>query len=477
MDKERLKTLFLSILVVISIILTQQLWYPSFAKTIKMGENKIVVVEERKKVISPKSIIASFGAGDRKKNYYTFLSSDIDFVWEQSKYILKDYFLGDPQITSIKNDTYMQANTLKSIELEFANNMPTILISSIFDSSDNKISGNIKQVKKILIPAFNRGTIYVLENKDNIYEVKLSSYEENSALVDFINKLENTDHIKFHPMSSLFEGLEENNTIMPINYNLDARQVFVESEIDVDDEAVLIKRSKSFFNENFDFVKTIKETSGATVYIYGYGEKSVRINNKGALDYNEEIGNTPNANVLASLDAALSFIYTNGGLPKDSYLKNIENVTNGPNRGYRFSFGYRIGGLPVEFNKNKIKHPIEIEVYGNKVKTYRNLVRKPLEVQGITPYQNVLYFPNIIENNIKFLESQYFNKENQFTQSAENKSLQILKDIEEVEMVYFDTAQDGKRQLLKPSWMIKIKKDIYYFDGYTGELINSVVLN
>ena len=486
MDRERLKTLILSILVVMSILLTQQLWFPSPIKILKPEArsrklHSLTVAEKRKDIISPSSIIVSFGAGDRRKNHYTVLSSSLDFVWDESKNILKDYFLGDPEITSVTYEKYIQNNILKSVELEFSDNIPTILVSSIFDSLENKVVRNIKEIKKILIPAFNRGVIYIVENNDSIFEVKLLEHAENSTLVSFIDELETVEYIKYHPIFSLFNELESNYTPMPINNAVATTQTFVESEIDIENDAMLIERSKNFFNENFDFVKTIKETSGAVVYIYGYGEKRVRINEKGALEYNGEIGNISSSNVIESLDAAIDFISKNGGFPEGTYLKDIQNILKDQNQnnGYRFSFGYRIGGFPVEFNSNKMEHPIEIEVYGNKVKSYRILVRKVMDMQGISPEQSILYFPDIIEKNLEHLKLKYFNKEQQLPEQIddEDKILELLKGIEEVRMVYFDTVEEGKGQLLKPSWRIKIKGDIYYFDSYTGDLINSVMLN
>ncbi|HZK57260.1 MAG TPA: two-component system activity regulator YycH [Clostridia bacterium] len=479
MNRERLKTLILSILVIISVILTQQLWFPSPVNTLKMGagankDSHMTVIEERKNIVSPKTIIVSFGVGDRKKNYYTILSSDIDSVWNRSKVILRDYFSGDPEIIPVEHDVYVQAGILKSIELEFGDNMPTALISSVFDSSDSKIVKNIKEIKKILIPAFNQGTIYIAGSKeDDIYEARLYGYEKNTALVDFIDELEGKEFTKYHPVSSLFDDIDENYTIIPINYALTAKQIFVESEIDVKDEIRLREYVKNFFGEGFDFVKTIKETSGAVVYIYGYGEKSVRINKEGILEYNEEIGSMSGTNVLVSLDAAVDFVCENGGFPEGTYLKHVQAITDGQNKGYRFLFGYRMGGLPIEFDRNKMESPLKIEVYGNKVKTYHNLVRRAMNMQGVDSEQKILYFPSIIEKNIRHLELLYPDSENQSKKGKhdEEKISQILKDIEEVRLVYFDTMERQRIQLLRPGWRMKIKNYIYYFDGYTGELI------
>lgn len=485
MDRERLKTLILSFLVIMSVILTQQLWFPSPVNTLKIGagtnkDSHMMVIEERKNVISPKTIIVSFGVGDRKKNYYTILSSDIDSIWNRSKAILKDYFLEDPEIAPVEHDAYAQAGILKSIELEFGDNMPTALISSIFDSSDNKITKNIKEIRKILIPAFNQGTIYIAGGKeDDTYEVRLHSYDTNTSLVGFVDELEGKEFTKYHPISSLFDDTDENYTIIPINYALTAKQIFVESEIDIKDETMLREYVKSFFGEGFDFVKTIKETSGAVVYIYGYGEKSVRINKEGILEYNEEIGSMSGTNVLVSLNAAVGFVCENGGFPEGTYLKHVQAITDGQNKGYRFLFGYRMGGLPVEFDRNKIESPLKIEVYGNKVKTYHNLVRRAMNMQGVDSEQKILYFPGIIEKNIGHLGSLYSDSENQSKKEKhdEEKILQILKDIEEVRLVYFDTVERQRIQLLRPGWRMKIKGYIYYFDGYTGELIGRFMPN
>lgn len=484
MNREKLKTLILSILVIMSILLTQQLWFPSpneifTSETKSEKDSSSIAIEARENTISPNAIVVSFGAGDIRKNHYTVLSSNLDLAWNKSKNILQDFFLGDPEITLVTKDEYIQNNILKSIELEFAKNMPTILVSSIFDSLENKIVRSIKEINKILIPAFNRGVIYIVENDETIFEVKLSQYNDNSTLVNFIDELGEVEYIKYHPIFSGFEEFDKNYTPMPISYTVPTTQIFVQSEIDINNEAMLIERSKNFFNENFDFVKTVKETSGATVYVYGYGEKSVRINSKGALEYNEQIGNISSTNVVASLDAAIDFIYKNGGLPEGTYLKEVKSILSGKNKGYLFSFGYRIGGFPVKFKGNRMEHPIEIEVYGNKVKSYRSLVRNVMNIQGITPEQSVLYFADIINENIKDLKLHYFNFEDESTEKIddEEKISEILKGIEEVRMVYFDTVDEAKGQLLKPSWMIKIKGDIYYFDSYTGELIDSVTLN
>lgn len=486
MNREGWKTLILWILVCMSILLIQQLWFPSptenlsIAKVFNKNTNRKTLLDyqERGDIIFPENITVSFGSGDRRKNHYTIISENLDIVWGQSRNILKEYFLGEPEIKQIDYETYIEGNILKSIELEFGENIPTILVSSIFNSLENKIVRNIKEIKRILIPAFNRGTIYAMDNDTNAYEIRLKNFEDNRSLVEFIDKLEGEKYIKYHPIFSLFDELEGNYTPMPINYSLSNEQVYVENEIDIQDEAILIGQSKAFFNENFDFVKTVRETNGGIVYIYGYGEKSVRINKEGILEYNEEIGNISSVDVVSSLDAAINFISRTSGFPQGVYLNNIEKITSGKNKGYKFSFGYRIEGLPVELNHIKMVDPIEIEVYGDRIKRYRRLVREPIHIlQGEDMEQTILYFPNIIEENINYLKAQYFEEDQVEEELDDERTLDILKNIKEVKMVYIDSAEEGQQQIMIPSWKIKIKEDNYYFNIHTGRLINGNSLN
>lgn len=484
MNREKLKTLILLILVAISILLTQQLWFPSpFATLSRINKTNNIqnqtIVEERKKLISPNSIILSFGSGDRSRNQYTALTSKLNYVWNESKNILYHYFSKDPEITEITYDEYIQSSISKSVELDFGTSMPTILVSSVFDSLENKIVRNIKTVNKILIPAFNRGTIYILEDNDNIYKVQLQDYEEDARLSMFIDELETGEYTRYHSIFSLFNELDSNYTPMPINYTIPSQDIVVQSMIDTNNEAMLIEKTKNFFNENFDFVKTIRETSGAVVYVYGYGERSVRINNKGILSYNESIGKISSTNVIDSLNVAISFIIENGGFPQDTYLKNIESISSDESTGYKFSFGYRIDGIPGEFNNDKIDNPIEIEVFGDKVKSYTYLVRQVKGRKNVTSKQSTMYFPIIIENNLEYLKTRYF-KDNQELESSlteEERIVEVLKNIEEVKIVYFDNIEENRNQILTPSWRIKISNDIYYFDSRSGDIINSFTVN
>ncbi|SDL13962.1 two-component system activity regulator YycH [Natronincola ferrireducens] len=469
MNREKTKTLILAMLVIMSIIFTQKIWFYSPINLLQSKDSfkqkqLTEIIEIRNQIVAPQRAVISFG-----NSYYTVVYSDIDKVWRKTKGILDHYFSRESEVQPTTHEKYKEISRLKSIELEFGENIPSALIASVFDTMDNKIVSNIKEINKILIPTLNRGVIYIVGEEENIYEVRLEGYQEDKQLLTFVDQIQGSHYIKYYP---LFIDVE-NYTVMPLSYQELTPQVFVKSEIDVNNEQAVMETAKTFFDENLDFVKTIRETSGAIVFMYGYGEKGVRINNRGRLEYSEDIGSIASTNVVAALDAAIDFVLKHGGFPEGTYLKEIR----AQNKGYYFGFGYRIEGLPIVLNTSNMTHPIEIEVYGNKVKSYRTLIRAKMEFPNAFINNSMLLPQKIIEDNISLLKSDYLLDTKEKEIKEEEVLSYIERNITRAEIVYYDTLKDTEKHLILPAWKIKINKRIYYFNGYDGKLLNSSLVN
>lgn len=471
MNREQIKTLILTLLIIMSIVFTQKIWFYSPLKILQSEASfkerqASTILETRGQLVIPEQAIVSFG-----NNNYTIISSNMEGIWRETRDVLSQYFNGEPEVTPSTYEKYRENSRLKSIELQFGKNIPSVLVSSVLDTVDNKVVSSIKEIRSILIPTLNRGIIYIVGKDNNIYEIKLDDYAENRQLMAYIDNLQTTNYVRYYP---LFADVG-NYTVMPLNYEKSTPKVFVESEIKVDDEEAVIERAKSFFNENLDFVKTIKETSGAVVFMYGYGEKGVRISNRGRLEYTEEVGSITSNNVVTALDAAIDFAIDHGGFPEDSYLKEIKQEDK---KGYYFGFGYRIEGLPVEFNNPNLVHPLEIEVYGDKVKNYRSFVREEMTLANVPASEPTQLPQKVIEDHIELLKTDYLTDMEEVQQLEDKEVLSYIeKNISEAELVYYDTTENTRRQLLIPAWKIKIDKRVYYFNSYDGELLHSSLVN
>ncbi|MBM7615541.1 hypothetical protein [Alkaliphilus hydrothermalis] len=486
MDRERTKTLILSLLVILSIMSLHRIWFDSPISLQSEASNGrdqgYTILDTRNQIISPREVTLGFG-GSISNNYYTVLNyQETKLVWEKSKLLLLDFFAKEPNVDTVSLDEYFESKQLKSIELEFGKGMPSVLISSVFNTMDNRITNEIRTIKKILIPASNTGSIYILsENENNVYRVSLSEYE-NTTLEDYITEYDE-DKKDFVRYRTTF-GFVNNKTLMPIEYKQLLPEIFVESEIDIKEEEIIVRTAKSFFNENFDFVKAIRETSGSIIYLYGYGEKSVRINPQGYLSYNQEMISNSSTNILEALNVALNFIEKHGGIMETAYLSEIKDVSTGSNRGYYFGFNYDIVGYPIA-NKNTLNQ-LEIEVYGNDVKSYRRFIREKMNLGSIDHIDTDITPPiQIIEDNLGVMLD-YYNKdlENSKTMESTNAKNEpvidykiILENVNRVEMVYFDTVEENSMQLIRPSWLIRVGKRIYYFDSYDGKLLYTMIEN
>ncbi|AOY75332.1 two-component system activity regulator YycH [Clostridium formicaceticum] len=471
MNREQTKTLILAMLIIMSIVFTQKIWFYSPIKILQSEasfkeQQTAKIIETRNQLIVPERAEVSFG-----NSYYTTISSDIEKIWEASKNILSQYFTEEVEVIPITLEKYKENSRLKSVELEFGKNIPSVLVASIFDTVDNKIVNGIKEIRKILIPSLNRGVIYIIGKDNNVFEVRTQAYQESRQLFNFLDELQSMNYIRYYP---LFIDVE-NPTLMPLSYENPIPEIFVESQIDVTNETMITEKVKSFFDDNLDFVKTIKETSGAIVFMYGYGEKGVRINSRGRLEYSEEIGSISSSNVMTALDTAIEFILQQErDFPEGAYLKEIRQ----DNKGYYLGFGYRMNGLPVAFHSNNIVHPIEVEVYGNKVRYYRTFIRRKMNFPDAPIKGNVLLPQQIIEEHIDLLKNNYL-KDNNIEEQRDDKEIlsYIERNITKVEILYYDTVENNRNQLLEPAWRIKIAEREYYFNTYDGELLYSGLVN
>lgn len=479
MSREKIKSLILLVLVILSFMLTQRIWFDSSLSILQSEasnekERQHHIKSVRNDLISPQQIILafggdSFGSGSRNNDYTVLNDQEMKVAWQEAKNLLLDFFTGESDIKISTYEKYLQnSQGAKFVELEFGDNIPSVLVSTVFDAYDSNIVRNIREIKKILIPARNKGTIFILGKDDHVYEVTLPDYE-NKNLEAFIDEYNNEK--SFVRYYTLFSNSVNNLTPMPLNYNRSIPQYFVESEIDVKNEQAIIERTKKFFNGNLDFVKTIRETSGAVVYLYGYGERSVRINSRGRLEYNAEVGSVSSNNVLESLDVAVNFVLDQGGFPEGAYLKEIRQL----DKSYYFGFGYDLEGYPLVFTGNNMKHPIEVEVYGNSVKSYRRFVRKKMSLAPVYASEGILIPPRIIERNIDLFKEHYLQDHPKEANLIEDN--EILEKIEALRLVYFDKTEEVKIQSLIPCWTFEINGRVYYFDSYSGKLLHSSRLN
>ncbi len=441
MSREKIKTFILTILVVMTVLLTQKVWFQSPFQSISsdvigLDSNALDLEQARNSFVSPIRVLMGFGGGRSLNRFYSVLSfNDIKSAWLLSKNVLEPFFAGDPYIELVSSDTYYENMANRFIELEFGDNISSVLVSSVFNKSDSKIIRNIREIKKIMIPANNTGIIYIIGKDSNCFRIVLDNYS-NEELISYINAYEAGDFVKYN---AVFYYVGNYHVVMPLSINIPMSQIYVESEIDITNDAQLAEKSRSFFR-NIDFIKTIKETTGTVVYLYGYGEKSLRINNRGRLEYREEFDPVPSTNVKKALDTALIYMHQQGDMADNLFLREIKEIEYKGRKGFSFGFGYHLEGYPVYFNSSGMSNAIEIEVVGNQIRGYRTFLREKMNIPAVTKLEPIILPHNLIEMIIE-----NYLAESDGLVDRESVRTDVLKSISEVQLVYFDSINQDKQ--------------------------------
>ncbi|WP_053955051.1 hypothetical protein [Inediibacterium massiliense] len=475
---EKFKTLLLAILFTLSIALNQQLWEkisldkitPSVKDTEVVNMNNINHSDNISDILSPQSFTINFGGG-----LHTVLHSDSYNMWnEVVKIFKKSYFLESSSIEKINKEKWIELQKFRSIEMQFGYSMSPQLLSNITQQKKLGIYEKIEGFDKILISLMDESCIYLADEKRNAYYVVRGTPKvENFSKV--IKNIEQGNYEAYYALTDIY-GIN-NNTLMPIEGGEDLHNIEVVKEIDSLSEEQVEAFAGTFFGENLDFVRKIRETNGSVIYMYGYGQKALKIDHMGRLQYVEKI-DEGKASKSMKLDEAtqiaISFVREHGDMEGiNGYLKEIKTFEEKNQKGYVFLFGYGLNNLPVYYHDEGkiIDAPIEVKVLGEQVISYKRFIKREkvaMKFLGDKEQNHILSSPQIIDMNFPMIQKDYA-KINQEV-SQKNITDQVLEKVKSIEIGYYDDSNKQPNEL-SLIWIIKIDKIVYYFDAATGKLL------
>ena len=213
-------------------------------------------------------------------------------------------------------------------------------------------------------------------------------------------------------------------------------------------------------------MRKVVELSGNRAYTYRT-EKVLKIKAEGQLDfYDSNIDKKHSHDVYDSLNIALVFTENFLGFPKDGYLGSIESIQNEGNYGYRFTFSYKLHDRPILFSKVRENAALQIDVIGDRVVSYKRFIRNIDEKQN-DKMQNIQVLPALEVLNLNM------QTEGDVNAGAELKPFKtdMIKDISNIYLGYFDLSRISKEQLLRVVWVFEVGDKSYIFNAITGALI------
>ncbi|MEJ8552771.1 hypothetical protein [Tepidibacter sp. Z1-5] len=445
MNKEKFKTYTLAILFFMSaFLLLLNISLVGFKFDLKKIYGSPNIKYNIYSVVRPYRVFVYFGGGKSS----TEILDIQDEYWNQIKIMLKQELSKQKKISEISYDNYLSKKNMKSIEANFAKGLDVELINRSIFLNESAIS-DIGNIREILIPLVDDKSIYFLNNKQKVYKVDLDKVKH----IDLVDKLEKKEYTEYFTVDSLFTI--DNNTLIPIKLDgISYDNISSKNIIDVKDDKVVQKIGENILGNKYDFTNRIVEKNGNNTFIYGYGEKTLRIYNNGYIEFlNEDIENK-NISLDQSLNIALAFLANqNINIDNLSLYSVKQNSINNINS-YEFNFYYKVNNLKLK--TDNVFNPIQIKIAGEDVYSYEGFLKEVDQSVDGNKDKNIIPPDQILNMNFSLL------KKNLKYQSGE----EVWKNINGIELIYF-----SKDNHFIPSWEVTIGNEVYVFDAYKGDVL------
>lgn len=470
MTIERFKTILLLSLVIISLLLTRQIWIKSPYRTGLAFEDGKLDTDDyiRIDIIKPHKYLLNFN-----EDSHTIFHSDMNNnLWTSVHSSLVDILSSNNVKTEeISNEEFITYHDNRSIVFYFPEQYNTYILARFLDiPQPNDITEKIQKVDSIYVYLGKGEPYLVFSDKDfhlKIYESNLD-FEYIKTRVGQIEKSNNITY--YYPMR---DSLNVNNDIyIPYKMSRAIPTVYVKNDINTDNIEDIRKIAEVFFQKDIDYIREIVENNGTVLYLYG--DEVLKVSQNGFLEYYSPLEEqVPERNLYVSLVTASEFLSSNMEIPEDLYLDDIQEIESGGNLGYRFTFKYRIGGLPVILKNEEIEDFIQLEVFNKYIRSYKRFIREEMSVKSNNVIGNteMLSAYEIISMNYDLIKNDYMVENNVQAIDEDKLKEELLLNIEDISIAYLDPCENKVREKLIGVWILKMKNNVYAFDVYDGSLV------
>ncbi|MDO5040524.1 MAG: hypothetical protein Q4D95_00375 [Peptoniphilus sp.] len=289
------------------------------------------------------------------------------------------------------------------------------------------------------------------------YYVNIQGVE---GLESEIISLKNTEYDPYLNFKELYDI--DKNIYFPARNQFLVDRVFYMSNIDNMNDVYRQNIVERFLSMDIEYVNQITQSEET---IYAFGQKYLKFSNDGTIEYvNNEEFSSQNLNLYTSLNTGINFIISILGSAENLRVVGIEKLDEAGNMGYRIFFNYIEDNITVYPHREDKKSYLEVEVYSNHVKSFKQLYRRRVETHStVEEVQSIMYLDRIVDRNIE-----------KFVPSSNEKSLrEILGKITSISTVYIDDMKPGSTALL-PALKINYEGRQLYFSLKSGRFLMEI---
>jgi regulatory protein YycH of two-component signal transduction system YycFG len=481
---ERVKTIFIVVLFMMTILLLYFLWRDTLIQGIRipidfLAQEQELIVPETRSILQPDKIVVNFG-GDS----HTLLPREQFKEWDNILLAFDNFSASNNiAISEINKNQYDEAMNVRSIRVEFDYWLPFVDALKIFGVRTAAGYETIEAFSAITYSVAIPESLLLYDGKNQKY-YRLATDTDKTDLSQLISRLETEPFNPYFPVG-VFLGID-NKSLMPIAMQSQMKEISYDKEINYFETDKIIKFAQSFFGEGFDFVRKITENNGTTIYMYGYGEKILNINKNGTIEYKEETDNATYKPLkyFDSLSLALQFISLHGGwdnlMSNDiaPYLKKASSFETEGKKGYVFTFGMTIKGNPVYYSGGN--ELLSVTILGDRIVNYKRSMpvfqENNISMLDQAPLKDTTDPINILTANYKEIKAGL--NANGIVivgitdaEIFENTSL-LIDDIK-TGYAIGDAKIIDQSERIYPVWIFSVGKLDFFFDIYSGEPLGS----
>ncbi len=340
----------------------------------------------------------------------------------------------------------------------------------------------IASIGEIGFSTGNTESMFLYDEASGKYFRIVSDFSAVSLLED-VSRQAASENLTYYPLEFYVGQDLDNRVLVPAFLETDLAALPAICTFDTETKEKLEASARSFFSGTFDFVRKIEEQSGKTIYMYGYGEKTLVIDIDGSIEYSTENidgGRSTGGGYFTALEVALLTLSEQRGLVSDEdgdfqpYLVYAEPLAG--QAGYRFEFGLSAGGEKIYFESGS---PFEIEVSGGQVTYFKSRYLRfdetsvhfqPEEVY--TPINVIAMYYEDVYRVLQEAESGGTGRENtaDFEDNADKRFDYVSAAVSDVTYGYLFMEEEKE---LHPCYILFLNSGnlAFYFDLYTTELL------
>ena len=470
--KERIKSILLFSLVCMSVYFTQKLWIQLPSEMLKVFEPTRVIADSYalSDMIAPNEYLLNFG----QKNHTLEYDDSRYRIWDSSRSILTEILGSDTiKVEEITKDKYQSFHEDRSLVFHFPEVINTYILAKTWDvKKPNIIADTIPNIDDIYIYLGNGNPFFVFSGENKHLLVNNIDID-NNVLKEQLVEIENSkDYDEYYSMK---ETYKIDNDIY-ITYDMKNRlsTAYVSNEIPTLENEEKDQLAERFLEKDIDYIQEIVEGSGSTIYVLN--NRVLKLNINGTIEYFHALEESfPERNLYKSLSAVADFITQKVDSQKGMFLASIKGIESDNNFGYRLTFRYRIRGIPVLLGNREIGDYIEIEVFNNHIRSYKQFTRKEVDMNFSTAIENrrMLASFDVLDKNYDYLEKRYLQFNNKTKEEIGENVVRdvVLSSIDNITLSYYDPNLKDKAEKLIAVWVVRVDGRIYAFNAYTGTLV------